>query len=341
MTCRQLCLLVHTVFLYLERENVYIFGHCRRLFTLFGFFLVAQVAVQLTKPKASIRDLETMSAAIQTFSTIVFILSAVFVPRRPDVYFNGNKVDGMRTGSLFSRYTYYWTSIMLKTAKIKGYLDEEDIPVLDRPRRAERLQEEFNTMTRSPHLYRHIIRAHWRILMRIATTTVVSTCVTFTPPIILNQLLKCLERRDKGEDTTSEARLWVSGLAVLKLFEAVILQYKYWICFMGLLIPIRTQLSAVVFSKTMRKKDVKGTQKEKENSNPGPADAEEDGKAEDEDEDELSGTKQGATNLLSVDSERIALFTAMSNVFVECVVGGIFGFSFIVIILGFVLQSYA
>jgi ABC-type bacteriocin/lantibiotic exporter with double-glycine peptidase domain len=44
--------------------------------------------------------------------------------------------------------------------------------------------------------------------------------------------------------------------------------------------------------------------------------------------------KQGVINLLSVDSERIAVFCAMSNIFIESFVGTVFGFSFIVIVLG-------
>jgi hypothetical protein len=102
---------------------------------------------------------------------------------------------------------------------------------------------------------------------------------------------------------------------------------------MGLMIPIRNQLSAVVFSKTMRKKDVKGLQKESEKSNQESINT-------DEEEDELQNMKQGAINLLAVDSDRVALFCAMSNIFVESFFGTLFGFVFIIIILGFVLPSH-
>jgi len=96
---------------------------------------------------------------------------------------------------------------------------------------------------------------------------------------------------------------------------------------MGLLIPIRSQLSAVVFSKTMRKKDVKGSQKDNDSQDDPTS-------TRDEEEDELKNMKQGVINLLAVDSERIAVFCAMTFIFVESFVGTLFGFSFIVIILG-------
>jgi len=97
---------------------------------------------------------------------------------------------------------------------------------------------------------------------------------------------------------------------------------------MGLLIPIRNQLAAVVFSKTLRKKDIKGTQ-----NADGPVGDEEN----EDDEHELKDTKQGVINLLSVDSERIATFYALSNIFVESFIGTTLGFIFIIVILGFVL----
>jgi ABC-type multidrug transport system fused ATPase/permease subunit len=96
------------------------------------------------------------------------------------------------------------------------------------------------------------------------------------------------------------------------------------------MIPIRSQLSAAVFAKTMRKKDVKGTQQEDEKEP-----AEETGSSKsDEDEDELKNMKQGTINLLSVDAERIALFTALSNILIESLVGTTYGFAFIWIMLG-------
>jgi hypothetical protein len=84
----------------------------------------------------------------------------------------------------------------------------------------------------------------------------------------------------------------------------------------------------------MRKKDVKGLQKESEKSDAeGP-------KPDNDDEDELQNMKQGAINLLAVDSDRVALYCAMSNVFVESFFGTLFGFVFIIMLLGFVLLIY-
>lgn len=110
---------------------------------------------------------------------------------------------------------------------------------------------------------------------------------------------------------------------------------------MGLMIPIRSQLSAIVFSKTLRKKDIKGTQKgddaetmeAKKNDDAVSTDSKGD------DKDELKNMKQGTINLLAVDSARIAEFTAFSNIFAESLFGMIFGFSLLISIIGSVFLS--
>lgn len=105
---------------------------------------------------------------------------------------------------------------------------------------------------------------------------------------------------------------------------------------MGLLIPIRSQLSAIVFAKTMRKKDIKGSQKGKDAETMDTKDnddaASTDSKSDDKDE--LKNMKQGTINLLAVDSSRIAEFAAFGNVFSESFFGMVFGFSLLISIIG-------
>lgn len=109
---------------------------------------------------------------------------------------------------------------------------------------------------------------------------------------------------------------------------------------MGLLIPIRSQLSAVVFAKTMRKKDIKGAQKGKDTEVTNVKDNGDAASTNSKGDDiELKGMKQGTINLLAVDSSRIAEFTAFSNIFSESFFGMVFGFSLLVSIIGFVFSS--
>ena len=165
----------------------------------------------------------------QVCCTILAILGTVFIPRRPHVYFDGSHVDGMRTETLFSRYSFHWATKILKLAAKKGHFDEEDLPVLDRARRAERLEEEFRAFMASSKLHWQIFRAHWRSFVKSYLATLIGTIATFTSPLILNQILKQLEKRDLGDaNAAGQARFWVAALGLVKGFETVVLSYQYW-----------------------------------------------------------------------------------------------------------------
>jgi ABC-type multidrug transport system fused ATPase/permease subunit len=106
----------------------------------------------------------------------------------------------------------------------------------------------------------------------------------------------------------------------------------YWLCYALLAIPVRSQLSALIFQKSMRKKDVKGAQKsEEKTASSGKAQPEEnlepnleagaDGedtvpkKEGEEEEADTSKSKQGTINLIGIDSKRISDFAMYSNLF--------------------------
>jgi hypothetical protein len=104
---------------------------------------------------------------------------------------------------------------------------------------------------------------------------------------------------------------------------------------MGVMIPMRGELSALIFSKTMRKKDVKGAQKADEKDG-GPKD----GPAAtqkvkgNEEEEELKNMKQGTINLLAVDAVRVSEFASYSYAFIELFAELIIGCWFLIAIIG-------
>jgi hypothetical protein len=202
--------------------------------------LATQAAILLTKPIARTNTAEFWLPIAQIISVFILSLASILIPRRPDVYFNGQKVDGMRTASLFSRYSFYWANALLKKAVEKGRFSEDDLPVMDRARRAERLQEEFYAVRQSPELYWQIFRAHWTWFLRTGAATLIGVAATFTPPLILNRILFYLEQRDKGEGDGKEAWFWIAALGVIKLFEAVFLAYLYWFVSMSVLAVLRS-----------------------------------------------------------------------------------------------------
>lgn len=109
---------------------------------------------------------------------------------------------------------------------------------------------------------------------------------------------------------------------------------------MGLMIPVRGQLSAIVFSKTMRKKDVKGMQTGKDSEATNDANYNNKTASGADDEDELKNMKQGTINLLAIDSSRVAEFTSFSSAFFQAIFEMFFGFSLLINIIGFAHFPY-
>ena len=132
-----------------------------------------------------------------------------------------------------------------------------------------------------------------------------------------NRILTLLEARNSGVDIGVEVWLWVAALGLLKASEAVTQSYLYFLAYVSLQVPIRSQLSAVIFRKTILKKDVKGSQK----ADAGAEKVEKKMAGDDDDEDDLKGKKQGIINLLAIDSTRIADMAAYLNIIPESIFG--------------------
>lgn len=142
------------------------------------------------------------------------------------------------------------------------------------------------------------------------------------------RILKVLEARNSGEDVGYAAWIWVGALGLNKLLDAGVQSFLYWLSWMGLGIPIRSQLSAVIFRKTLLKKDVKGSQKAEDAGDEQGQPTISSSKQESEDEDELKNMKQGKINLLAIDATRIADLASFSNIFAESIFGVIMCITF-------------
>jgi len=134
------------------------------------------------------------------------------------------------------------------------------------------------------------------------------------------RILRALEARNAGVDVGYAAWLWVGALGLNKLLDSVLQASLYWLCFSGINIPIRSQLSAVIFRKTLLKKDVKGSQKAEGGEHGGSLSSLLD-ENENEGGDDLKNLKQGKINLLAIDTTRIADLAGFSNVFAESLFG--------------------
>jgi hypothetical protein len=165
----------------------------------------------------------------------------------------------------------------------------------------------------------------------------------FAPQFVTYHILKILEARIPGVPVSSEAWIWVITLTISSIGAAWIEAWLFWISWSELAIPVRSQLSALIFQKSMRRKDVKGASKStKQRNGDGPDISEaalgESAAAEkleiDEDDENDPKGKQSTVNLIGVDTKRVSDFCSFNNYFPGSLFKLIVSFAFLLSIIG-------
>jgi hypothetical protein len=133
----------------------------------------------------------------------------------------------------------------------------------------------------------------------------------------------------------------VAALTIATIGAAWIESWLFWVSWSELAIPVRSQLSALIFQKAMRRKDVKGASKAGKKNTEGPDGSEVTGEAvgeahpetEEEDDNDPKG-RQSTVNLIGVDTKRISDFCSFNNYFAGSLFKLIVSFSFLLSIIG-------
>jgi ABC-type multidrug transport system fused ATPase/permease subunit len=154
----------------------------------------------------------------------------------------------------------------------------------------------------------------------------------------LFNILKSLETRGSDSFNPVQTAVWVLALGGLMLLHSSFEAWLFWAVCSKLFVPIYAELSAVVFAKSMRRKDAKNAKKLKVKDDPkGSAKAllkEQDGDEEEDDEASLKKSRQSIINLAAVDARRISDFTSYAYLIPFASLKVIIGCSFLVQILG-------
>lgn len=216
------------VFITYLREKLQFFYAACQLAGVSSLLLLAQLGLDSVLYNDETPWLDFGLIAVQAVATFIVIMSSLVVPRRPDVFYNGSKVDEMRTVSLYSRYTFSWAGRLLGMAFKTGRLEEKDIPVLDSRRRAHELQKSFNQIKEHPTLHYQLFLAHWRMMAVQWALSLGVSAVTFAPQFIMFQILKLLEKRSSGIDIGYEAWVWIIFMGLIKVVSALIQSYLFW-----------------------------------------------------------------------------------------------------------------
>lgn len=288
---------------------------------------------------------------VEIVSTVCLGASSLCIPRRPEVFDNdGKPIDGMFTASALSRFTWGWPIHLLKMAGKRNQLDLEDLPRPDHYTRAADLSADWKRRASKQPLWLALISAHKVAIAKQWALTLVTSFLNFGPQWVIYQLLQILETRGSREDYALNVWMWVLWLGVVVVAQAWVESHVFWISWSDLAIPVRGQLSALIFEKSMRKKDVKGsgrssnkkTEEVGESAEPtvaGPAGVstatDKPEVPEEEDESEaLKKSKQGTVNLIGVDTKRVSDLAAFQNLFPGSLFKLLVSLAFLVTLLG-------
>ncbi|KAF3764503.1 hypothetical protein M406DRAFT_81350 [Cryphonectria parasitica EP155] len=270
---------------------------------------------------------------IVEIASVIFLgVASLCIPRRPEVYDNNGKpIDAMYTASALSRFTWGWPLHLLKAAGERGQLDMDDLPRLNQYGRSAELSADWKRRAPDRSLWLTAVWLHKGSLVKQWVLTLVTAFLNFGPQWVILQLLRILETSDQRDNYALDVWIWVIWLGIVIIAQNWVEAHVFWVSVTELSIPIRSQLSALIFEKSMRKKDVKGTGR---NSNSKKA-AQENESAEPEDESEaLKKSKQGTVNLIGVDTKRVSDFAMFQNMFPGSLAKLIVSLAFLVSLLG-------
>ncbi|GAP88211.1 putative multidrug resistance-associated protein 1 [Rosellinia necatrix] len=305
--------------------------------------LTGILAVQDNKVAPRLWKHDGFMFAIRTAEILAVVclgFVSLMIPRRPDVFYDGELVDRMHTASAWSKYNWSWTSGVLKMAMKKKNLDLSDLPRPNHLTRSKDVTADWESRGFDHPLWISVVLAHkWSFALQW-TLSVVTAVLNFAPQWVVLQLLHLLERRYGHERIGYEGWTWAVWLVVAILAQSWVETLVFWLSWAQLCIPIRAQLSALIFQKAMRRKDVKEANKKKTPTESTgtepteqPAQPEADESQDDETE-QLNKNKQTTVNLIGVDAKRVADFVNFNWFFPSSVFKLIVSLVFLLDLLG-------
>ncbi|KAK3382405.1 P-loop containing nucleoside triphosphate hydrolase protein [Lasiosphaeria ovina] len=279
--------------------------------------------------------------------SLCLALASLSIPRRPDVFWGGRPVDRMFSVSAFNRFNFAWASHLLILASKKKDLDLADLSRPCHLTRANAVSADWKRHNYQHRLWLSVARAHWKPFALQWFLTFCSSILNFAPQWVILQLLRILEANRVGTSFGFDVWIWVVWLGVAITAQSWVESWIYWMSWADITLPIRAQLSALIFEKAMRKKDVKGTGSSKkkgraaesvESTVDGPAGESiaPDRPETEDDAEELKKTKQSTVNLIGVDGKRVGDFCSYQNMFPGSIFKLVVSLWFLVSLLGWI-----
>lgn len=259
------------------------------------------------------------------------------------------------------RYTFFWVWPLLDRAKKEPQITFDDLPALGWVTRATTLQKRFLSLQfhRSSRLWSILYKSHKMAFWRQWMLAIVQSIIGFLPFLCMFRALSILEQDQSAGIYSREAWVWALGIGLFRLAQQWLEARSVfpssrmactnisgsltWLSASTLEIPIRSQISSVIFEKSLHLSDVKArsvasevhneppksmepgaehtserytSEKDTDMAPDSPADINSQSNAELQSPETTTSSCQGSINLIAVDAPRVAEFSARSYILV-------------------------
>ncbi|KAE8451411.1 hypothetical protein EG329_004040 [Mollisiaceae sp. DMI_Dod_QoI] len=227
-----------------------------------SFFLIvilAGIVISSQQPAFPQNVAFYVTLGVQICSALTVGLAYLLIERRPDVFAaNGKVVERQFQSSIWTRYTYNWSSDILDLAATK-LIEPADLPAMDFHVRAKDVKKSFRDIILKPTtslwlqifwVYRGPIIYQWFLVM-------LSSVIDAAPQLAMLQLLRYLEVREGFGFVDPRAWLCVGSLLIATALETLVDYRITWQMWSDLGVPIRSTLTTLIFEKMMKLKDCK------------------------------------------------------------------------------------
>jgi ABC-type multidrug transport system fused ATPase/permease subunit len=271
---------------------------------------------------------------IQMLSAVAIGITFITIPRRPDIFTaDGKLVERQYQASLWTRYSYNWSSELLDLAATK-LIEISDLPALDSHVRAKEVKDSFRSIVLKPtvSLWLQIFWAFRGPLIFQWFLVIFSSIMDAGPQLAMFKLLQYLEARQGFHVIDPKAWLYVGSLFLATAIQTVTDYRVSWLMWSDIGVPIRSTLTTLLFEKMMKTKDCKeppksdDDQKAKEDKANGTANgkpthlpktskADEAKKAADNKK-KTGQSEQDVINMFAVDCNAVGVFGAINQFYI-------------------------
>ncbi|RGP63629.1 ATP-dependent bile acid permease [Fusarium longipes] len=243
-----------------------------------------------------------ISALILSIISTVFAISLAFastcLPRRPEVLHQNAAIDRQWTVSVLGRLTWTWVQPILRHAAQRGDIDTEDVPKADSRLRSQDLKKRWDQMAQKDSLFRSLVALYKGRLFCLWAITLIRCAVSILPFWFMLKIINVLEDGAAPSDKV-ELMSYVLCMALSNLLDSWMECWAYWYSLESLVLPIRSQISGLIFGKVLLRKDIRTVGSDESTS-----------ETEDISEEDTTSLKshQAIINLVGIDTERLSYF---------------------------------